>query len=144
MTKARKNTAVSASFCCSVCGQEASLVTFVPAGQPDPRLTPETPDMPQGISMLGSDQARLSIHGGPVSYTIGVSGNKVELVKAALLARSAAQLYALDYQYAPFWCRECKHCYCREHYPSYAAYDDGHFDCYYGTCPKGHKRMLSD
>jgi len=145
MKSSEKKQSVSASFRCGVCGQEASLVTLVPAGQADPRLTPETANIPPGISMILSDTPCLSINGGPVSYTAGLlSDEKVQLVKDALLAQNAAQLYAIDYEFAPFYCPECDCCYCKIHYPSYAVFDDGSFDCNKGTCPKGHKRTLTD
>lgn len=135
---------VSASFRCDLCGKEASHVILVPSGQPDPRLCPETADVPKGISTIMSDRPQLSINGGPVTFTIGVSEEDFERVRDALLAQSAAQLYDINHEYAPFWCPNCRCCYCKTHFKSYAAFDDGFFDCYYGTCPKGHKRMLVD
>jgi hypothetical protein len=134
----------SATFLCGACGQEASRVTLVPPGQPDPRLSPETPDMPKGISMILSEYPILSISGGPVGVSMPVAENLIERIKDALLTHNAARLYDIDNEYAPFWCPMCSCCYCGTHYVTETVYDDGFFDCIRGICPKGHKRTLAD
>jgi hypothetical protein len=42
------------------------------------------------------------------------------------------------------YCPECDRIYCWEHYDATEEYDDGFYDCTYGICPKGHKRMIDD
>lgn len=42
------------------------------------------------------------------------------------------------------YCPECDKIYCREHYNPVEEYDDGFYDCTYGTCPSGHRRMIDD
>ncbi|MFW9896985.1 MAG: hypothetical protein ACFFD7_14360 [Candidatus Thorarchaeota archaeon] len=42
------------------------------------------------------------------------------------------------------YCPECDKIYCWEHYNGWEEYDDGFYDCTYGVCPKGHKRMNDD
>jgi hypothetical protein len=42
------------------------------------------------------------------------------------------------------YCPECDKLYCWEHYDAKEEYDDGFYDCTYGECPKGHKRMIDD
>lgn len=42
------------------------------------------------------------------------------------------------------YCPECDKIYCWEHYNAKEEYDDGFYDCTYGECPKGHKRMIDD
>ena len=42
------------------------------------------------------------------------------------------------------YCPECNKLYCWEHYNAKEEYDDGFYDCTYGECPKGHKRMIDD
>ncbi len=144
MEKAEKSQSVGASFFCRVCGGEASHVTLVPPGQPNPGCIPETPDMLPGASRMFIDEPRLSIRGGPVSVMKRLPGKYVEGVKDALLAGSAAQLYAIHDEFAPFWCPKCGCCYCKEHYSSYVVYDDTFFDYIHGTCPEGHERILID
>ncbi|MFX1418132.1 MAG: hypothetical protein ACFE9N_04335 [Promethearchaeota archaeon] len=42
------------------------------------------------------------------------------------------------------YCPECNKIYCWEHYDAREEYDDGFYDCTYGICPNGHKRMIDD
>ncbi|MEQ8222790.1 MAG: hypothetical protein ABRQ37_10845 [Candidatus Eremiobacterota bacterium] len=42
------------------------------------------------------------------------------------------------------YCPLCDKIYCRIHYNAWEQYDDGFYDCTYGTCPEGHKRMIDD
>ncbi|MHA1915488.1 MAG: hypothetical protein ACW986_17575 [Promethearchaeota archaeon] len=42
------------------------------------------------------------------------------------------------------YCPECDKIYCWEHYNAKVEYDDGFYDCTYGECPKGHRRMIDD
>jgi hypothetical protein len=39
---------------------------------------------------------------------------------------------------------ECDNVFCGEHLSTRIEYDDGFYDCMYGTCPKGHERMIDD
>jgi predicted RNA-binding Zn-ribbon protein involved in translation (DUF1610 family) len=68
----------------------------------------------------------------------------MDAVAKALDTGDAGALYAIDEEFAPFWCPKCGASYCREHYRSYEVYDDGFFDCINGICPRGHERMLAD
>jgi hypothetical protein len=144
MTNRQKKGSVSSKFRCGVCGKVASTLTLAVPGQPDPRLTPEPKGLPPGISMVFKETTRLAIDGGPAAGTVSVPHDQVNRVKAALLAGNAAELYAIDREFAPFWCPKCEQSYCKKHYVSFAEFDDGCFDCYTGICPQGHKRILSD
>ena len=42
------------------------------------------------------------------------------------------------------YCPKCDKIYCWEHYNAEEVFDDGFYDCTYGTCPNGHKRMIDD
>ncbi len=42
------------------------------------------------------------------------------------------------------YCPECDKIYCWEHYDAREEYDDGFYDCTYGECPNGHRRMIDD
>jgi hypothetical protein len=87
-------------------------------------------------------EAFLAIDGGPVSLTL--SPVSVEDVTTALAAGSAGALYALDPEYAPFWCPRCGSSYCRDHWEKVEVFDEGFFDYSLGTCPKHHRRKLVD
>jgi hypothetical protein len=95
----------SATYLCGVCGNVASTVKLVEPGEPDPRLTPDPPGVPPGVSTITStafpEWGQLSIDGGPVSVTLAPVS--MEEVSAALGTGSAAALFALDSEYAPFW-----------------------------------------
>lgn len=136
----------SATYRCRECGKVASTVTLVAPGEPDPRLTPEPPGVPPGAStILGTVFPRggqLSIDGGPISITLAPV--PMEQVAAPLKSGNAAALFALDREYAPFWCPICDASYCRDHYRKSEVYDEGFFDCIRGVCPQGHERTLED
>jgi hypothetical protein len=42
------------------------------------------------------------------------------------------------------YCPECDKVYCGDHISTKMEFDDGFYDCTYGTCPKGHKRIIDD
>jgi hypothetical protein len=45
------------------------------------------------------------------------------------------------------YCPECDKAYCGDHIKQEVVMDDedpGFYDCTYGTCPKGHRRMIDD
>jgi hypothetical protein len=42
------------------------------------------------------------------------------------------------------YCPKCGKIYCAQHYQAREEYDEGYYDCTYGTCPKGHKRIIHD
>ena len=42
------------------------------------------------------------------------------------------------------YCPQCDKIFCWEHYNVREEYDDGFYDCTYGTCPNGHRRMIDD
>jgi len=42
------------------------------------------------------------------------------------------------------YCPTCGKIYCTRHYQTREEYDEGFYDCTYGTCPQGHKRIIHD
>ncbi len=42
------------------------------------------------------------------------------------------------------YCPECDSIYCPLHYDFEEEWDEGFYDCTYGTCPEGHRRMVHD
>jgi len=57
---------------------------------------------------------------------------------------SPGALWALNAEWAPLFCPECDACYCRAHWREQMEFDEGFYDCTFGTCPHGHTRMLDD
>ncbi|TPN89044.1 hypothetical protein [Aquimarina algicola] len=50
----------------------------------------------------------------------------------------------IDQEYASFYCKECKKCYCTEHWTRQVVYEDGFYDETRGICPNGHEKRLDD
>ncbi len=42
------------------------------------------------------------------------------------------------------YCPECDTIYCATHYTPEEEWDEGFYDCTYGTCPEGHRRIIHD
>jgi len=42
------------------------------------------------------------------------------------------------------YCPQCDAIFCWQHYNAYETYDEGFYDCTYGTCPQGHRRIIDD
>jgi hypothetical protein len=66
---------------------------------------------------------------------------------AALAAGDAAAVYALDTEFAPWWCPACLKSYCGDHWLRGDVFDEEEphwHDSMRGRCPEGHERMLED
>ena len=135
-----------ADFSCAACEKPAARVTLLPPNAPDPRYKlPRDPTMPPGVERLGEENMRLSIDGGPWTVTRGpIKSKEVPAIKKALAAADPEGLAAIDYEYASFYCRKCKSCYCQDHWQVETYYDEGFYDCSYGTCPQGHRSKIDD
>lgn len=135
---------VSASFYCGHCGKEAATVHYLPPFAKDPRFDPEPEGVPPGVGTIGQHLPRTSIAGGPNPVTISVAADQVEAAVAALRAQDAWQVWAIDREFAPFWCFRCKKSYCEDHWRTRTRFDDGFFDCIESFCPAGHRQTLMD
>jgi hypothetical protein len=68
-------------------------------------------------------------------------------VAQALERADAASLYAVDLEYAPFYCPTCGAVYCADCWRTFLVFADdlpGFLEEVRGICPEGHERMLSD
>lgn len=67
---------------------------------------------------------------------------------ATALPQRAAELFALDFELAPFWCPECAEVYCGDHWRTRMVFEHdplpAWLDSIRGVCPHGHERMLED
>lgn len=82
---------------------------------------------------------------GKTSTRLGAAD--ADAVAQALERADAAALYALDLEYAPFYCPTCRKVYCAECWRTFLVFADdlpGWLEETRGICPKGHERMLSD
>jgi hypothetical protein len=119
----------AATYRCGVCGDDAATVTLVAPGQRNPRL-----------GTVAAAGGQLFIEGGPVSIT--VAPVPMEEAAAALAGGNAADLFAIDPEYAPFWCPKCGASYCRAHFKAKQDFVQGFPMSIRGVCPKGHRRIL--
>lgn len=130
------------TFPCAGCDKQVAMVTLWPAGRTDPRRI-DPPGIPPGASAIGIEHPRLAIDGGPVPVVIHPLSDVPAIIRALSLGDPAA-LFAIDREFAPFWCPDCLASYCAAHWAVEVTYDDGFYDAHYGTCPEGHRRMLMD
>lgn len=66
---------------------------------------------------------------------------------AALAAGDVARLFALEPEYAPFYCPPSNASYCADRWDRWDVFDDempDWHDSIRGRCPRGHERMLDD
>lgn len=131
----------SATYLCGACGNVAATVTLLAPGERE--HTPGLLGVPRVSGTYHPGDAELLIDGGPVSMSrIPVP---MEEVAIALETGAAATLFAVNWEYAPFWCPECGASYCREHYVRHDEWD-APFVCVdvYAVCTKGHERLVMD
>lgn len=77
----------------------------------------------------------------------GVSGRLAILLARALRQQNIGNIYKLNGLWAPFYCPTCQATYCNQHWLKEVQFDDdfaGWYDCTYGTCPAGHRRIVDD
>lgn len=76
-----------------------------------------------------------------------VFGDKLQNIYEIFRAGKPQELFDLESMLIPFYCPICKASYCYKHWNVLEVFDsdfDGWYDCSYGTCPKGHKRLVDD
>ena len=125
-----------AIFRCDFCGESAATVEFVAKGVPHPN------------ALLNDAGAGTIIISGFYGLHREVVMHRHFGVIMALIECNPRPLYAVDELWAPFYCPECDRSYCIKHWDIVLKFDNdfmpGWYDCSYGTCPKGHKRMVDD
>jgi len=103
-------------------------------------------DKPAATIRLAAD-GEVVIDGLVCRTTMRVAPENESRLRAILEAPDARSLYALDDEWASFYCPTCGRSYCSDHWQLDVRYDDdfpGWYDCTYGTCPAGHRRMVDD
>jgi hypothetical protein len=116
----------SVNFYCRVCGEVAGALSVVPSG-------------------LGA--ASVTISGLMCQESTAVSGETLRLLESVLASARARDLYDIDRLWASFYCPQCDASYCQKHWIVSLQFDDdfpGWYDCAYGVCPAGHRRMVDD
>ena len=120
---------VSATYRCVLCGAEAGHLQL--------KIYDD------------ADEATFVLRGLVGKTTQWVSRQNMTQLVRVLTAGHARELYELDTEWASFYCPECDCVYCKAHWHTRIQFDDdddmrGWYDCTYGTCPKGHERIVDD
>lgn len=127
----------SAHFTCASCGRLAGVVRLAPAG------TPVDMGPPMGTDVHRQDGVAIHWLGYGWKAINPRTWTRVSELLAATRPDPAA-LHAIDWELAPFWCRGCQQCYCRDHWEPFVLMDEGFYDCTDGICPAGHRQILDD
>jgi hypothetical protein len=117
-----------AEFYCALCQNLAGTVELLPAGHAD--------SLGKGSTILLKDFIG--------TEKVVLSSQQSAAIHAALTQTDAAALYKVEKLFAPFYCPTCACVYCRKHWAVIPEYDGDFFDCSYGWCPEGHKRLIED
>lgn len=95
------------------------------------------------------DEATLIVSGVVSQVTTWVSANNIAPVTNFLTQGDGAALLKWEHDSASFYCPACDSLYCKDHWQIETKFEDepdlpGWYDCTYGTCPQGHRRMIDD
>jgi hypothetical protein len=97
--------------------------------------------------MAGGSEWLLVEEGSMGKTSMRLGSAAADRVARALERADAASLYAVDLEYAPFYCPACDAVYCRECWQTFLVFADdfpGFLEEERGICPEGHERMLWD
>lgn len=76
------------------------------------------------------------------NWSMPLTPDTYQRVAAALRSNDPAALYALDKEYAPFYCTHCHDCFCALHYKLEEVWDEAGLDYWRGACPHGHRKFI--
>jgi len=85
-----------------------------------------------------------------VTHQCGLPLKTIPKISVFLAQDLVAQVHEYVMSFVPMeegldgYCPECDKVYCGEHLDTRIEFDDGFYDCMYGTCPEGHERMIDD
>lgn len=93
-------------------------------------------------------QGRAVIYEG-ISKSTSLHINTAPEILALLKQQKIKELHRFMIQNLAFegmdaYCPECDKIYCRNHYITEEEWDEGFYDCTFGTCPNGHRRLIDD
>jgi hypothetical protein len=98
------------------------------------------------IELSERGELRRETFTGVLTLRLDESGSG-EDIRAGVVARDAAAIYALDAELVPWWCPMCGTSYCGDHWIRWDVFDNEYpelHDSVRGRCPEGHERMLED
>jgi hypothetical protein len=127
------------SFRCGACGEVAAMVKLLRSG--------EVADMgpPLGPRRQAADGVIIDYWLGSTSW-MAVNAERWAHIEAVLSTGrpDPGDLHAIDWELAPFWCRQCRACYCRDDWQRTVIFDGPFYDYTDGECPAGHRHMIDD
>jgi predicted RNA-binding Zn-ribbon protein involved in translation (DUF1610 family) len=117
-----------AIFYCRECGEIAATIKM---GANPGQL--EINFMYQGYPRLTNEQMS-------ALRQVMKEGNQAKIVEALgqILQPGIHNLFV------SFYCPQCAAPYCARHWNPRPRFDEGMYDCTYGTCPKGHHYLIDD
>jgi hypothetical protein len=62
----------------------------------------------------------------------------------AIQSGKPEELYAINHEFLPFYCPDCRCCYDASHWSTMPVFDDGFYDFTEATCPREHRRNILD
>jgi hypothetical protein len=133
--------AISATFDCSICGHWAMRVVTFPTADPGatfPTIVTRRPGWVVAESALGSNGLAIS--------EVAEGRGPID-IEGAIRRADPAELYAIDRELVPMWCRDCARVYCHDHWTVWMTFDPdfaGWYEDTRGRCPEGHERILDD
>jgi hypothetical protein len=97
----------------------------------------------------GYDEAALVVNGIVAQTTTWVETDSLPHVINLIERGIAHELFEWEHDSASFYCPTCDATYCQTHWQIETVFEDdpdmpGWYDCTYGTCPQGHRRMIDD
>jgi hypothetical protein len=127
------------SFRCGACGETAAMVKLLPARGPV-NMGP-----PLGSQQHSRDGLVIDCWLGSTSW-IAVDPDTWTQVRDVLGAGQPdpAALHDIDWEFAPFFCRACRICYCRGDWHGIPVWDGPFYDYTEGHCPAGHRQIIDD
>jgi hypothetical protein len=120
---------IRAEYLCAVCGAQAGLAELK--------------------IYVGYDEATLVVSGIVGRLTTWVEADNLLHVINFIERGAASELFEWEHDSASFYCPTCDKAYCTAHWQTELVFDDdpdlpGWYDCTYGTCPQGHRRVIDD
>ena len=130
---------VDARFTCARCGREAAHLSLFGRGVPETI----TGHPPIGVGAFPT----LVIEAGRLSQRIGTAALGSDELVRALAAADAPGLYAVNPEFAPFWCPTCEASFCADEWHVWDVWDPEFPEFWEelrGFCPNGHERWIFD
>jgi hypothetical protein len=141
---------LSATFSCQhpACSRIAASVELILKGTPHPddqflhRAILED-DRLGGVGQIIIKKFLQDYRIGHVTnWSMPLSPTGYQQIAVALRSGDLETLYALDKDYAPFYCTRCPGIFCALHYHLEEVWDEGGLDYWHGTCPYGHGKFI--